>query len=739
MSRRQTDLEPGVEPDAGEPEYGAPNGRPPTPPPSWRPDTRPPTGPPNDGPPSERPPTERRPPSGGGTSPSLRWVPWIVLALIAAAFVVSSLAGGSSSKADLTYSQFVNQVDNDNVKSIDFNKSTGSISGKFNNAVNGKTEFSSSGPKDNLPDPLLSTIKKKSIDFNYVDTGSNILGDILLWVLPLILIIGLFVWMSRRAQGQMGAVMNIGKSRAKVYNTEKPKTTFADVAGYGPVKQEISEVVDFLKNPGKFKEIGARIPKGVLLVGPPGTGKTLIARAVAGEAGVPFVSVTGSDFMEMFVGVGAARVRDLFQTARKQAPAIIFVDEIDSIGRKRGAGLGGGHDEREQTLNQMLAEMDGFEATEGIVMMAATNRPDVLDPALLRPGRFDRQIMVPLPTQEERRDILVVHFKDKKMSSDVDVNIVARGTPGMAGADLANLVNEAALFAVRRGDNEIHANDFDDARDRVLMGLRRPSIVMNDLEKEHTAYHEAGHAVAAYVFEHADPVHKVTILPTGMALGMTQQMPVEERYSHDKEYLARLAGRVHGRARGRGDHVRHQIDRRPERPRARHRDRPPHGAGVGHERSHRADGLGLRGRGLPGRGPRAHPRLLRRDRPGDRRRGRAHPARRGEPHPRHPLRAPARSGRGGRGAARAGDRRRRRGLQPRRHRDGPQERWAPDGVAGRRLRGDRRDERRRRLALRLRRVAGRSDPLATRPRRGRVPGCSPGRATRRPPPRDRWR
>ncbi len=252
---------------------------------------------------------------------------------------------------------------------------------------------------------------------------------------------------------------------------------------------------------------------------------------------MPFVSVTGSDFMEMFVGVGAARVRDLFQTAKKQAPAIIFVDEIDSIGRKRGAGLGGGHDEREQTLNQMLAEMDGFEATEGIVMMAATNRPDVLDAALLRPGRFDRQIMVPLPTQDERRDILKVHFKDKKMSDDVDVDIVARGTPGMAGADLANLVNEAALFAVRRGENEVHANDFDDARDRVLMGLRRPSIVMNDLEKEHTAYHEAGHAVAAYVFEHADPVHKVTILPTGMALGMTQQMPVEERYSHDKEYL----------------------------------------------------------------------------------------------------------------------------------------------------------------------------------------------------------
>jgi len=461
-----------------------------------------------------------------------------VLALIAAAFVVSSLASNGSSKADLTYTQFSQQVDSGNVKSVEFNKSTGEINGTFTSPQDGgKKEFTSSGPKNDLPSAMLNTLQKKNVDVKYVDQGSNLLGDILLWVLPFALIIGVLVFMSRRAQGQMGAVMNIGRSRAKVYNTEKPKTTFADVAGYGPVKQEIAEVVDFLKNPGKFKEIGARIPKGVLLVGPPGTGKTLIARAVAGEAGVPFVSVTGSDFMEMFVGVGAARVRDLFQTARKQAPAIIFVDEIDSIGRKRGAGLGGGHDEREQTLNQMLAEMDGFEATEGIVMMAATNRPDVLDPALLRPGRFDRQIMVPLPTQDERTEILKVHFRDKKISPDVNVNIVARGTPGMAGADLANLVNEAALFAVRRGDKAIHANDFDDARDRVLMGLRRPSVVMNDEEKEHTAYHEAGHAVAAYVFEHADPVHKVTILPTGMALGMTQQMPLEERYSHDRDYL----------------------------------------------------------------------------------------------------------------------------------------------------------------------------------------------------------
>jgi cell division protease FtsH len=472
-----------------------------------------------------------------------------VLALIAAAFVVSTLANSTSSKADLTYTQFMDAVENGNVKSIDFNKTTGAISGTFVSERDGNKEFTSSGPKDDLPAADLKTLRDQNVDVTYTDTGTNVLGEILIWVLPLALIVGLFVWMSRRAQGQMGAVMNIGRSRAKVYNTEKPKTLFGDVAGYGPVKQEIAEVVDFLKNPGKFKEIGARIPKGVLLIGPPGTGKTLIARAVAGEAGVPFVSVTGSDFMEMFVGVGAARVRDLFQTARKQAPAIIFVDEIDSIGRKRGAGLGGGHDEREQTLNQMLAEMDGFEATEGIVMMAATNRPDVLDPALLRPGRFDRQIMVPLPTQDERVAILTVHFRDKKINPDVDVDVIARGTPGMSGADLSNLVNEAALFAVRRGETSVHAEDFEAARDRVLMGLKRDSMALTEEEKEVVAYHEGGHAVLAYVLEHADPIHKVTILPTGMALGVTQQLPLEERHIYKREYITdslvvRLGGRI---------------------------------------------------------------------------------------------------------------------------------------------------------------------------------------------------
>jgi cell division protease FtsH len=315
------------------------------------------------------------------------------------------------------------------------------------------------------------------------------------------------------------------------------------------VKQDIKEVVDFLKTPDRFAEIGARIPKGVLLVGPPGTGKTLIARAVAGEAGVPFLSVTGSDFMEMFVGVGASRVRDLFQSARKMGRAIIFVDEIDSIGRKRGAGLGGGHDEREQTLNQMLSEMDGFEATEGIVMIGATNRPDILDPALLRPGRFDRQVVVPLPELSERTAILRVHAKSKRLSPDVDLEVVARGTPGMSGADLANLVNEAALFAVRANEEEIFQHHFEMARDRVLMGARRESMALADREKEAIAYHEAGHAVAAAVLPQADPVHKVTILPMGMALGVTQQLPMDDRHLYRQDYIedslvVRMGGRI---------------------------------------------------------------------------------------------------------------------------------------------------------------------------------------------------
>ena len=343
--------------------------------------------------------------------------------------------------------------------------------------------------------------------------------------------------------------MSIGRSRAKSYSSEQPGTTFEDVAGYEGVKQEIREVVDFLKEPEKFSEIGARVPKGVLLVGPPGTGKTLIARAVAGEAGVPFLSVTGSDFMEMFVGVGASRVRDLFETARKMGRAIIFIDELDSIGRKRGAGLGGGHDEREQTLNQMLSEMDGFEASEGIVMLAATNRPDILDPALLRPGRFDRQVVVPLPELEDRREILGVHAKGKNLSEDVDLDLVARGTPGMSGADLSNLINEAALIAVRSSQDAISAEHFEAARDRTLMGQKRESMALTSAEKEAIAYHEAGHALCAAVLPNADPLHKVTIIPSGMALGVTMQLPEEERHIYRQDYIedslvVRMGGRI---------------------------------------------------------------------------------------------------------------------------------------------------------------------------------------------------
>jgi cell division protease FtsH len=393
------------------------------------------------------------------------------------------------------------------------------------------------------------TISNSGAALNFSTPGSSLLPLLLEVVVPLLLFVGIIVWFNRRAAGQMSGIMSIGRSRAKLYTTERPRTTFGDVAGYTGVKLEISEVVDFLKSPGRFREIGARIPKGVLLVGPPGTGKTLLARAVAGEAGVPFLSVSGSDFMEMFVGVGASRVRDLFQTARKQAPAIVFVDEIDSIGRKRGAGLGGGHDEREQTLNQMLSEMDGFDSAEGVIMIAATNRPDILDSALLRPGRFDRQIVVPLPDLEERLPILQVHCRDKKVSGDLDLSIVARGTPGMSGADLANLVNEAALHAVRRGGQVVEMRDFDAARDRVLMGQRRDSLVLSDSERARVAFHEGGHALLAYVLPFADPLLKVSIIPTGMALGVTMQLPMEERHIYPREYIedsiaVRMGGRV---------------------------------------------------------------------------------------------------------------------------------------------------------------------------------------------------
>jgi len=468
---------------------------------------------------------------GRGENGLPSWLIWIVVAVIALT-AVSALSMSASPEETISFSEFVEQVEEGNIREVTWNNVDQEITGTRSNG----DEFRTVGPPEPSPE-LLATMDREEVAVDFVTPTPNILTQMLPLMLPVLLIVGFFVWMSRRAQGQMGGIMSIGRSKAKTYTTERPGTLFADVAGYGGVKQEVAEVVDFLKEPDRFLEIGARIPKGVLLVGPPGTGKTMIARAVAGEAGVPFLSVSGSDFMEMFVGVGASRVRDLFESARKHGRAIIFIDEIDSIGRKRGAGLGGGHDEREQTLNQMLSEMDGFEGTDGIVMIAATNRPDILDPALLRPGRFDRQVVVPLPELEDREAILGVHVRHKKLDPSVDLALVARGTPGMSGADLANLVNESALTAVRRGSTIVEMRDFEEARDRVLMGQRRESMVLSDREKEVTAYHEAGHALCAALLPNADPVHKVTILPRGMALGVTQQLPEEDKHSYSQEYL----------------------------------------------------------------------------------------------------------------------------------------------------------------------------------------------------------
>ena len=478
------------------------------------------------------PEPDAQPEQGGGRTGGLpSWLIPVLLAVVALV-MISALYSQDRAASEQTYSDFVAQVEEGNVESVSWNTNDGTITGTLDDGQ----EFRTVGPLE-ANETIQAAMQDGGVEVTYDPGTPNFFASMIPLMLPFLLIIGFFVWMNRRAQGQMGGIMSIGRSKAKTYTTERPATLFADVAGYEGVKREIAEVVDFLKEPDRFLEIGAKIPKGVLLVGPPGTGKTLIARAVAGEAGVPFLSVSGSDFMEMFVGVGASRVRDLFESARKHGRAIIFIDEIDSVGRKRGAGLGGGHDEREQTLNQMLSEMDGFEGHEGVVMMAATNRPDILDPALLRPGRFDRQVVVPLPELEDRKAILAVHARHKKLSPAVDLEVVSRGTPGMSGADLANLVNEAALIAVRRGSKIVEPHDFEEARDRVMMGQQRESMVLTGHEKEMTAFHEAGHALCAALLPSADPVHKVTILPRGLALGVTQQLPEEEKHSYSQEYL----------------------------------------------------------------------------------------------------------------------------------------------------------------------------------------------------------
>jgi cell division protease FtsH len=487
--------------------------------------------------------------------PPPRWRHWLwPITLIVMLLLYTFLpALHGSATAKLSYSQFRSDASAHKIKTVTFESgSSGANTVAFGDLTSGKSYTTViPGQATTALSDELTADGVTSVNAQPPSSGlGSVLLSLLIILLPLGLLFYLFRRMSRGAASSLQGVMGVGRSRAKVFDAERPQTKFGDVAGYDGAKAEIAEVVDFLRSPDRYRRAGAMAPRGVLMVGPPGTGKTLLARAVAGEAEVPFFSVTGSSFVEMFVGVGAARVRDLFAEARKRAPAIIFMDEIDAIGQRRaGSGAVVSNDEREQTLNQLLSEMDGFEMAEGIVVLGATNRPEVLDPALLRPGRFDRQVIIPLPTLTERAAILVVHCRGKRLGDDVDLNVVARGTPGFSGADLANLANEAAIFAVREGREVLTAADFDGARDRILLGRREGSNVLLPDEKNAVAIHEAGHALVAALSEHADPVAKVTILPAGQALGVTQQLPLVERHLYGEDYLTEsLAVRLGGRA-----------------------------------------------------------------------------------------------------------------------------------------------------------------------------------------------
>lgn len=458
-----------------------------------------------------------------------------------AIWMIDYYSASTVSKTDITYSAFMKHVQQDEVKQVTIVDNV--ISGKLKD---GK-DFSTVAPSD---DSLIPTLRARDIEIKAeLPPQPPWWTTILSSLLPMLLIVGIWFMLMQQSQGGGGRVMNFGKSRARRYDEDNIKITFKDVAGADEAKQELEEVVEFLKHPKKYNDLGAKIPKGVLLYGPPGTGKTLLAKAVAGEAGVPFFSISGSDFVEMFVGVGASRVRDLFEQAKKSAPCIVFIDEIDAVGRQRGAGLGGGHDEREQTLNQLLVEMDGFGANEGIIMIAATNRPDILDPALLRPGRFDRQIVVDRPDIKGRQEILKVHVKGKPISSEVELGVIARRTPGFTGADLSNLVNEAALMAARKNKNKIDMPEMEEAAERVIMGPERRSRVISDKEKRLTAYHEGGHTLVGMLLDNTDPVHKVTIIPRGRAGGYTLSLPKEDRYYATRsemldELKVLLGGRV---------------------------------------------------------------------------------------------------------------------------------------------------------------------------------------------------
>ncbi len=448
----------------------------------------------------------------------------------------------SQRTSPISYSNFLTELQNGNVSRVEIRGNN--IKGEYSNG----SLFSTYAPNDMS---LIEKLEKNNVEIIALplDKGSPGLLDILISWFPMLLLIGVWIFFMRQMQSGSGRAMGFGKSRAKLLNENKDKVTFRDVAGIDEAKSELEEIVEFLKDPTKFQRLGGKIPKGALLVGPPGTGKTLLARAIAGEANVPFFSISGSDFVEMFVGVGASRVRDMFEQGRKNAPCIIFIDEIDAVGRHRGAGLGGGNDEREQTLNQLLVEMDGFDSTQGVILIAATNRPDVLDPALLRPGRFDRQVVVPNPDIEGRKKILAVHTKKLALAPDVDIKVIARGTPGFSGADLANLSNEAALLAARRNKRLVTMQDVEDAKDKVMMGAERRSMVMTLKEKELTAYHEAGHALVGVFTPGNDPLHKVTIIPRGRALGVTMNLPERDKYSETKtEMKAKLAMIFGGRA-----------------------------------------------------------------------------------------------------------------------------------------------------------------------------------------------
>jgi cell division protease FtsH len=464
----------------------------------------------------------------------------IIVVLIGLYSMVTGGGQKGANAGEITYSQMLSKVDAGEIKTAEFRQGQVLITDQANKPYTANT-LTDQGA-------LAAEMRSHGVNISAKPVGGPTIVGLLLQALPVLLLIGVWIFFMRQMQGGARGAMGFGKSKARLLTENKNRVTFDDVAGVEEAKEEVVEIVDFLKDPQKFQRLGGKIPKGALLIGPPGTGKTLLARAIAGEAGVPFFTISGSDFVEMFVGVGASRVRDMFEQAKKNAPCIIFIDEIDAVGRHRGAGLGGGNDEREQTLNQLLVEMDGFEANEGIILIAATNRPDVLDPALLRPGRFDRQVVVPNPDVNGRERILRVHMKNVPLAADVETKVIARGTPGFSGADLSNLVNEAALMAARKNRRMVTMRDFEEAKDKVMMGAERRSMVMTEEEKRNTAYHEGGHALVALTVPAADPVHKATIIPRGRALGMVMQLPEGDRYSVNYEQMtSRLAIMMGGR------------------------------------------------------------------------------------------------------------------------------------------------------------------------------------------------